>query len=437
MLANGFGPKVRALSAILLWLAGVSGLVTAETATASPKDPSFQLGISGHVYRVGTQSGVAGATVSFYAYPPDGLVLVDSEMTGSDGGFNLCCISCVPEPPVGPVWDLRVVLESLPPGYVLHHIDVIGCQHIEDDCVCGVSGSEVYCTARYCASPSAVNFYLQATGPTPTRTPTKTITPTPTPTPTWTSPCPGTLVLQQGLNGYAGARDTWISSWYPDENYEGPGAGQIYIRAVDKKATLLKFDLSMLGPGTVIEEATLSVYVHNWEGNMPITVGAYQVIRAWVASEATWNKAQALEDWGSPGCNDTSTDRAADPEDEVRISAAQGWQDFDLTELVRQWVNDPTRNQGVILKAFSSPAEVQLNSSNHGGTTLRPKLSIRCVLATATLAPTATWTRTLTLTATPTHTPTVTLTPTATQTYTPTVTATPTVRRVHLPLVLK
>ncbi|MGQ9517771.1 MAG: hypothetical protein ACUVT1_10930, partial [Anaerolineae bacterium] len=54
----------------------------------------------------------------------------------------------------------------------------------------------------------------------PTPTPAPTYTPTPTETPATPTPgVPFELILRQGLQGYAGAQDTFISGWSPEQNY--------------------------------------------------------------------------------------------------------------------------------------------------------------------------------------------------------------------------
>lgn len=279
---------------------------------------------------------------------------------------------------------------------------------------------------------------------TPTQTPTRIATP---PAGTETA-----ITFQHGVNDYTGSQDVGIVSWLPDENFDGGENDTMKVRTHDQLAGLIQFDVGSIPDEAQITEATLSLYAWERYSDRPITVGAYEVYRPWVAAEATWNQATATDYWALPGCNDTTHDRAATPVSETELDDVPQWYDWDVTELVRKWISEPSSNHGVVLKAFGLPSGVKLVTAEHGGIKMHPKLTIRFEMpepaATptdiATPTPSATTTEIATLTATPTSTGDVTQTPTRTSTTTP-VTETPSatateagaLRGTFIPLLLK
>ncbi|MGQ9493272.1 MAG: DNRLRE domain-containing protein, partial [Anaerolineae bacterium] len=177
--------------------------------------------------------------------------------------------------------------------------------------------------------------------------------------------------------------------------------------------------------------ATLQLYAAGW-GGTNISIGAYAISRTVTMSQSTWNQAQAGNPWGSPGCNNTATDRRPNPESLVTTSGVGKWYSFDLTALVQEWVNGSVPNNGVLMRAASSSAYAfYFASTEHSTAELRPKLVITYTVSTGpitTATPTsgATHTPTRTLTQTPTKTLTPTIIAPSTFTPTPTQSATPT-----------
>ncbi len=221
--------------------------------------------------------------------------------------------------------------------------------------------------------------------PTSTHTPTHTARPTLTHTPTATltatrTPLSYSVTLQQGANGYAGCQDVGIVSSAPETNFDGGPNDTMEIRTNDQLAGLIRFDLFGIPANATVLGATLSVYTPERYGPRSITVGAYEVYRPWVASQATWNQAANGVPWSSPGCNDTNSDRSAHPASSVTMFDISRWYDFGITSLAQKWVSNPGSNHGLVFKAFGEPAGMKLVTCEHGGTWMRPKLTIMYTL---------------------------------------------------------
>jgi len=236
--------------------------------------------------------------------------------------------------------------------------------------------------------------------------------------------------FQQGVNGYDGADDTYITSWFPNENH---GADIILrVRRGGEQAALLRFDTASLPSAVQVEAATLSLHTVGRSNSFSEIVSSYAMSRTWAADQANWWRATASQAWGIPGANDTASDRSGVPSDSQTVSAIGRWYHWNVTEMVRDWIVDPTSNKGIYLGGNGeNNVQYDFASSEYAEVSIRPRLVITYTLPLPTPTPTPTSSPTPTDTSTPTATPTATdtpiptATPTATETPTPTPTDTP------------
>jgi len=241
-----------------------------------------------------------------------------------------------------------------------------------------------------------------------------------------------------------GADDTSIWQNTPDQNY--CTVSTLVVGCLSTRRALLRFELSSIPAGSVIDAATLRLYANYGEVYGNATLGVYVVLREWQGCQTTWNHAQTGHPWGKPGCNSTLTDRRATPEDTFLSGGQRGWYEWDVTNAVQDWVDGTIANNGVLVMIPYDPSGPEVVfASSEGDEAYRPTLVVayhplhtptstatrtRTATATATATrtatatSTATATRTATRTRTPTRTPTATATATATRTVTPTRTAT-------------
>jgi hypothetical protein len=249
--------------------------------------------------------------------------------------------------------------------------------------------------------------------PTPTNTPTRTPTSTPTPslTPTSTSgpaPVSETVTFQQGAGGYSGVTDTYISSYSLDSNYNWDVL--LTVRSTDITAPLLRFDVSSIPTSATILSAQLQLYTISQSNSAHMCARPYAVLRPWVDSQATWNRATSSVFWAIPGCNGIVTDRSALGGEEIWLQYPNTWYSFDVTTIVQAWTLDPAGNYGLVVKSTCNMAEaVQYNmaASSHSSASLRPKLVVQYTLEGTPPTRTPTPGPTATLTPTPSTPPTI------------------------------
>jgi hypothetical protein len=252
------------------------------------------------------------------------------------------------------------------------------------------------------------------TPPTATPTASPTLTPTHTATATYaltatrtpTIMASGVITLQQGVGGYVGGQDTFIDANSPD-NTGHYGETTFTLGWKQKYAGLLWFDLSPVPAGAVITRATLQFYAIGWSG-ADISLGAYAISRTVTLSQSTWNQARSGNPWGAPGCNNTATDRRANPESSITTTGPARWYSLDLSSLAKVWYNGSVPNNGVLLRANDiAEAQFSFASNEHTTYSLHPMLVIAYEGSGGSI-PTSTPTRT--------RTPVPVLTPTRTAT---------------------
>jgi hypothetical protein len=176
------------------------------------------------------------------------------------------------------------------------------------------------------------------------------------------------LVLKQGVDGYTGCSDATVHSYYPTTNLGGDGDLWVWLRDQSPVASaLVRFDLDGIIPeGSIIEYAMLSLYLNEVPDLMfgdYLTVGPYRVRdgRDWVESEATWDVFRADTVWTTAGCEDTLSDRLADPENSMTFystSPVGYYYTCDVTASVQAWCAG-AENQGWLLRG--------VDQSNWGG----------------------------------------------------------------------
>ena len=231
----------------------------------------------------------------------------------------------------------------------------------------------------------------------------------------------GTIVLQNGSDGYGGCLDTMINRWQPFDNYENTNLSVEFSSSGDIRSSLIQFDLTPVPAGATIISAVLGLNATSSSFDTNLTINAYPLLRPWLPDQATWAQAAVSDPWGAAGANNTTTDREAVPAVSLVTAGAGRWYDFDVTGVVRRWYGGEQLNFGLVLRAegTSGPAGKSLYSfvdSSSGATLFRPKLTVTYEFG-ATNTPTRTRTPTPSQTPEgPTHTPTHTRTPTRTAT---------------------
>lgn len=189
----------------------------------------------------------------------------------------------------------------------------------------------------------------------------------------------GTVVLQRGVNGYAGSADTYLSSYHKSLSF---GSNSIMQDSKSYYSMMARFAIfqSEGGPipdGATIQSARLAFYKYS---SYNMVYGVHRVLKNWSEGTANWSQTGASGAWSEGGGNGSGTDYQATPDATASSSFDPGWIEFDVTASVQQMGGStPTGNFGWRLRAISgyTSALKKFHTSEYGGSIdLRPKLTI-------------------------------------------------------------
>jgi hypothetical protein len=235
---------------------------------------------------------------------------------------------------------------------------------------------------------SRVEICYVADGPGNTATPTSTTEPSSTPTPTPTTepsstptPTPElvSIVLQPGLDGYDGARDTYLSRSGASLNFGGSSV--LSLGGDGAMKTLLKFDVPPPPEGAQLSEANLGLYTTQRTTDEPLVTQAYMLQRPWSEEETTWRLALDGEQWSQEGCEGEGDDYDRQAVAVSTLTTDQEWYAWDVTQAVRRWLEVQETNRGLVLWSQGSESmRYNLASAQNPHQLLRPRLTITYTL---------------------------------------------------------
>ncbi len=193
-----------------------------------------------------------------------------------------------------------------------------------------------------------------------------------------------TVVLQDGVKGYAGTRDTYLYA-FPGHDKINFGtrdflqANVLQAESRNQLTMLTKFSVyeSEGGPipdGTPIVSARLAVYkssVYNYR------YGAHRVLVPWNETETTWLSTQAGRSWTEGGGLGRGTDITVTPDGEGEVGWAPGWVEIDVTAGVQAMASGQA-NYGWHLVGLAGNGNIKKFHSREYQLDpgLRPKLTI-------------------------------------------------------------
>ncbi len=154
-----------------------------------------------------------------------------------------------------------------------------------------------------------------------------------------TSGGPSTLLT---LQPDAAGEDSWLDRGNPALNH-GADATMILDGRNPQSRPVLRFDLSSIPAGVVIDNVTLSLYQSAGIGQT-FTGIVYEITSAWNEMQVTWDNRLTGIPWGIAG-GDFSTHVI----DQRTLDNTVGWRTWNITQLVDLWYRGSLPNNGLIL----------------------------------------------------------------------------------------
>jgi hypothetical protein len=190
----------------------------------------------------------------------------------------------------------------------------------------------------------------------------------------------GEKVLQGGLGGYMGVRDSYIYGGGTSTNYGSiermTVCGWLDEGIVNVQRGVVRFDLSVLPPGAVLSEATLSLYSYDAVQSKGTTgaYGVYPLTRDWTEGGVTWNSTGTVN-WTAPGGDFLATADGTSPK---QPGAAPCWYSWQVKDRVQAWLASPAGNFGWLIKCTDENLHNQerFYQSDTGNAAYRPKLFV-------------------------------------------------------------
>jgi hypothetical protein len=152
---------------------------------------------------------------------------------------------------------------------------------------------------------------------------------------------------------YDSNRATYVSALDPTITHSN--GITLGLRGDDQKNPLLWFDTSGLPAHAQVQMAKMSLYALTGDDSPPcrdMVAYMYEVTKPWDEQQATWITATQGLSWTQPGVNDVPLDRREPAVFTETLREANRWYTWDVTSLGRQWVDNPARNLGTVVKAF-------------------------------------------------------------------------------------
>jgi len=146
------------------------------------------------------------------------------------------------------------------------------------------------------------------------------------------------LIIQPGAVG----EDAWLDRGNPTLNY-GADPTMILDGRNPQGRAVLRFDLSTVPAGVVIDNATLSLYQSAGIGSSFVAT-VYAITAAWDESQVTWDDRLTGTPWGSAG-----GDYNPHAIDQRTLDNTPSWRTWNVTQLVDLWHRGSLPNYGLIL----------------------------------------------------------------------------------------
>ena len=180
--------------------------------------------------------------------------------------------------------------------------------------------------------------------------------------------------FQAIIPGFGFGKDNTLSQAFPSVSFGQSNLLGVGTTGASANRSVIYFDLSAVPVNSTVMNATLFLYAPNPPSGSPL-INAYLLSRPFNGS-ATWNSFDGSNAWLAPGGDFNAT-----PVGSATVSGF-GWSAFNATVAAQSWVDNQSRNNGLLLKLQdeSSAASVFFYSSNESvATGMVPYLAVTYV----------------------------------------------------------
>ena len=187
----------------------------------------------------------------------------------------------------------------------------------------------------------------------------------------------GTITLQQGMAGYFGTQDTYLSTY---SKSGVAGAQSVIYDENNSYSPLVRFNIfasegGIIPEGAVIQQAKLHLYKAN---SYAASWGVHRLLRDWNESQASWNHFQTNQAWAVGGANGVGVDYVGVADSTTASGWGSGWVEFDVTSSLQMMQSNGANYGWRIIRSAGDRYNLKRFNSKEFMTdvTLRPKLVI-------------------------------------------------------------
>ena len=187
----------------------------------------------------------------------------------------------------------------------------------------------------------------------------------------------GTVTLQQGMAGYTGAQDTYLSTYSKSGI---AGAQSVMYDENNSYSPMVRFNVfasegGVIPEGAVIQQAKLYLYKAN---SYEATWGAHRLLRDWRESQASWNHFQTNQAWAVGGANGIGVDYVGTADSTSASGWGSGWVVFDVTSSLQMMQSNGANYGWRIIRSAGDRYNLKRFNSKEFMTDVsqRPKLVI-------------------------------------------------------------
>jgi hypothetical protein len=192
----------------------------------------------------------------------------------------------------------------------------------------------------------------------------------------------GAITLQEGLNGYTGVADIFLSRVSTEGNKNGrnnldvTNSNTAIMRVILIRFAIFKSDGGPVPGGAKIDSATLSLYQAS-SSNGIHKLTARRLLVPWSETEATGYLATSGAKWNEPCANGAGTDMAVTADGDCAVPSTEGWHDFDVTAGVQAFASGNANHGWRVCSETLGYCRKSFVSSESSPDSQRPRLTIR------------------------------------------------------------
>jgi VCBS repeat-containing protein len=168
--------------------------------------------------------------------------------------------------------------------------------------------------------------------------------------------------------------DSYLRQDAATTNYGAVTTFEVGRKSNRTRRSILKFDLSSIPAGAILESATLTLTRTGGDANT-LTFSTHEVTQAWVEANTTWNNRQTGTAW-TPSVGGTFKPTAIST---TTVPATNGAYNWNLLSMVQSWFNGTSVNNGVLIKQANETSQDKkhvFGSSENTTVANKPKLTI-------------------------------------------------------------